>query len=193
MQSVAARPAVAAVGTRAQRSNVPGLSTRAYITHFVKRRGSRLYVAGKPFRFTGGNTEWLGLENYGPNHSTSIPLGSERYPTHFEVNDALATLHEMGATVVRAQTLGDTIGCSKCLEPTLGHFNKAAFRHMDWVVADARRYGIKLIGEFSGDANGQKGLAESTDYYCKAEHLSASCGTALYTNPKLIADYLRHM
>jgi hypothetical protein len=189
----ASAASVAAVGARAQRSNVPGLTTSQYMSHFVVRHGSRLYVDGRPFRFTGGNTEWLGLENYGPNASASIPLGSERYPSHFEIDDALATLHEMGATVVRAQTLGDTIGCSKCLEPTLGHFNKVAFRHMDWVVADARRYGIKLIGEFSGDANGSKASSESTDYYCSQEHLSATCGTALYTNPSLLADYVRHM
>jgi hypothetical protein len=183
--------AVAEAGVRAQRSNIAGLSTKAYITHFVTRRGSHLYVDGHPFRFTGGNTEWLGLKNYGPDPSMSIPLGSEAYPTHFEVDDAFATLHEMGATVVRAQTLGDTIGCTKCLEPTLGHFNKVAFRHMDWVIADARRYGIKLIGEFAGDANGYKS-GQSSDFYCRAERV-ASCGTEYYTDPKVIADYERHM
>jgi hypothetical protein len=98
----------------------------------------------------------------------------------------------MGATVVRAQTLGDTIGCALCLEPSLGHFNKTAFRHLDWVIADARRWGIKLIGEFSGDAGGAKSGAQSTDFYCSWEH-AAVCGLDTYTQKNLLHDYERQM
>ena len=54
-------------------------------------------------------------------------MGSERYATPYEINDALATLHEMGASVIRVQTLGDTVGCALCEEPKPGVFNAAAF------------------------------------------------------------------
>lgn len=182
------------IGSLAQRSNVPGLTTRKFMTHFVRRHGSRLYVDGHRFRFSGGNAEWLGLANYGPEASKSIPLGFERFPSHYEIDDAFATLHEMGATVVRVQTLGDSIGCSLCLEPRLGHFSRTAFRHLDWMIADARAWGIKLIGEFSGDDGGADSstLAQSTDFYCRWEH-AAVCGLASFAQRNLRRDYERHM
>lgn len=133
-------------GTASQRTNLPGLSSAQYANAFVTRQGSQLLVAGQPFRFAGANVEYLGMKNYGPVPSTSIPAGSYSYPTQYEVDDALATAHEMGVTVIRAQTLGDTVGCSLCIEPTQGVFNDAAFAHMDVVVVEARKYGIKLIG-----------------------------------------------
>ena len=93
---------------------------------FVQHTGTHLTVAGKPFRYSGPNIEWLGLEAYGP-HDPSGP----RYPSHFEVDDAFATALEMGAKVIRSQTMGDTVGCPQCIEPELGKFNDAAFQSSD--------------------------------------------------------------
>jgi mannan endo-1,4-beta-mannosidase len=67
------------------------------------------------------------------------------------VDDALATAHELGATVVRSQTLGDSVGCAACLEPALGQFNAAAFERTDYALASARRHGVKLIATIVGD------------------------------------------
>ena len=199
-------PALAATpaGVTAQRSNVRGVTPARYANTFVIRHGSKLSVAGKPFRFAGANGEFLGLRNYGPILSVGQSLGSERYPTKFEVDDELATLHEMGATVVRAQTMGDTVGCPLCIEPKLGRFNSRAFAEMDMVVAQARRYGIKIIGEFAGDANGTQPYGPptpgavignaSTDWYCAWRHVSQSdCPTATFEDPRLLSDYERHM
>jgi mannan endo-1,4-beta-mannosidase len=112
----------------------------------VTRVGTRLLLGGRPFRFGGANVEWLGLVGYGP----ADPQGP-RYPSHFEVDDALATAHEMGALVVRAQTLGDSVGCDACLEPSLGTFNDSAFERVDYAIASARRHGLKIIGTIIGD------------------------------------------
>jgi mannan endo-1,4-beta-mannosidase len=192
-------------GTATQRSNVPGLSASRYANAFIRRQGSRLTVAGRSFRFAGANGEFLGLENYGPIPSAGQGSGRERYATEFEIDDELATLHEMGATVVRAQTIGDTVGCALCLEPSLGRFNPRAFHESDLVVAAAHRYGIKLIGEFAGDANGSapfglpkpgaiKGLDQSTEWYCVWHHVSVpACPTATFEDPRILADYRRHM
>ncbi len=190
-------------GGAAQRSNVPGLSSAQYVNSFVVRDGARMSVAGRPFHFSGANAEDLGLENYGPNPSTTIPAGSERYATRYEIDDLLATAHEMGATVIRAQTVGDTVGCALCLEPAKGRFNPRAFAELDLVVAEARRYGIKLIGEFDGDANaapppGEPSSAQkspqSHDWYCAWEGISPSdCQAAFFTDPRLIADFEQHV
>ncbi|VWD21258.1 hypothetical protein BLA18112_05370 [Burkholderia lata] len=185
-------PADEIAGTAAQRSNVPGLTPAQYANAFVTRQGSKLMVAGKPFRFSGTNVEYLGLRNYGPAPSVSIPVGSARYPTQYEVDDALATAHEMGATVIRAQTLGDTIGCPQCIEPSLGVFNDAAFAQMDMVVVEARKFGIKLIGEFDGDANGTGAGNQSHNWYCTWRGI-VDCTTAFFNDPDVIGDYKRHM
>ncbi len=201
LTSPAVSAAAVAAGSAAQRSNVPGLTSAQFVNAFVRRRGARLYVAGRPFRFAGANAESLGLRNYGPILSVGQKLGSERYATKYEVDDVLETLHEMGATVVRAQTIGDTIGCALCLEPSLGHFNARAFRELDMVVAQARLHGIKLIGEFAGDANSTEpwgerpgGLTQSTDWYCVWNHVSqAACPVATFEDPRILRDDKRQM
>jgi mannan endo-1,4-beta-mannosidase len=103
---------------------------------FVTRSGSSLMLGGKPFRFSGPNIYWLGL--------LQTPNGIA-YPGQFEVDDAMATAAEMGATVVRSHTLGDSVGCNLCIEPKLGIFNQQAFQHIDYAIEAARSHNIKLI------------------------------------------------
>ena len=113
---------------------------------FVSRAGTRLVLAGRPFRFGGANIEWLGLQGYGP----ADPLGP-RPPSHYEIDDALATARELGARVVRSQTMGDSVGCDRCLEPTLGHFNQPAFESIDYALKSAREHGLRIIATIVGD------------------------------------------
>ena len=58
---------------------------------------------------------------------------------------------ELGVRVVRSQTMGDSVGCEACLEPSLGHFNASAFEHIDYALLTARRHGIKVIPTIVGD------------------------------------------
>ena len=113
---------------------------------FVQRSGDGLTLAGKPYRFGGANIEWLGLVGYGPTDPTG-----PRFPSQFEIDDALATAKEMGARVVRSQTMGDSVGCSLCLEPSRGKFNQAAFRTIDYALSQARTLGIRVIPTIVGD------------------------------------------
>ncbi len=113
---------------------------------FVTRSGTRLLLDGLPFRFGGANVEWLGLVGYGP----ADPAGP-RYPSHYEIDDALATARELGARVIRSQTMGDSVGCELCIEPSLGTFNPAAFEPIDYALASARRHGLRVIATIVGD------------------------------------------
>jgi hypothetical protein len=113
---------------------------------FVTRSGSELRLAGKPFRFGGTNIEWLGLVGYGP-----ADPAEPHYPSHFEIDDALATAKEMGARVVRSQTMGDSVGCALCLEPSPGRFSTAAFERIDYALRSARNLGIRVIPTIIGD------------------------------------------
>jgi hypothetical protein len=113
---------------------------------FVERSGAALTVARRPFRFGGANVEWLGVAGYGP----ADPTGPH-YPTNFEIDDALATAREMGARVVRSQTMGDSVGCALCLEPAPGRFNPRAFERIDYALRSARRHGLKIVPTIVGD------------------------------------------
>jgi len=113
---------------------------------FVTRSGPRLAVAGRPFRFGGANIEWLGVAGYGP-----FDPNGPHPPSHYEIDDAMATAKEMGVKVVRSQTMGDSVGCDQCIEPTLGHFNQDAFERIDYALKSARAHGIKIIPTIVGD------------------------------------------
>jgi hypothetical protein len=113
---------------------------------FVTRSGTQLVLQGRPFRFGGANIEWLGLTGYGP----ADPAGPH-YPSHFEIDDALSTARELGANVVRSQTMGDSVGCPVCIEPELGTFNPAAFERIDYALRSAGARGIKIIPTIVGD------------------------------------------
>jgi mannan endo-1,4-beta-mannosidase len=122
------------------------LSVGSAADSFVARSGATLTLDGKPFRFGGANIEWLGLVGYGP-FATDGP----RLPSHYEIDDALATARELGARVVRSQTMGDSVGCADCIEPALGRFNDAAFERIDYALAAARKTGIRIIPTLVGD------------------------------------------
>ena len=114
--------------------------------NFVKKSGTQLTLNGQRFRYSGPNVEWLGLEGYGPHD----PIGP-RYPSRFEIDDVFGTAAEMGARVLRSQTMGDTVGCASCIEPEEGKFNEAAFQASDYALLVARQRGMKLIITLVGD------------------------------------------
>jgi mannan endo-1,4-beta-mannosidase len=146
---------------------------------FVTRSGSSLVLRGNTFRFSGPNIYWLGLLQT-PNGIT--------YPSQFEVDDAMATAAEMGATVVRSHTLGASVGCGLCIEPKLGTFNQQAFQHIDYAIQAARSHNIKLIIP----------LTDNWDYYSGGKATfttwrNFSDEHQFYTNPQVIADFEQYI
>ena len=151
---------------------------------FVQRDGTRLTLGGETFRYSGANIEWLGLEGYGP----MDPVGP-RYPTHFEVDDALDTAKMMGARVVRSQTLGDSIGCPQCIEPKLGEFNPEAFKQIDYVLKGAHDRGLRLIFTLVGDCS-DCALSGTGEYF---KEKGAAGESAFFTDPEIIARFEKHI
>jgi mannan endo-1,4-beta-mannosidase len=157
---------------------------------FVQQSGTQLTLSGAPFRFGGANIEWLGLSGYGP----SDPQGP-RYPSTHEVDDALDTALELGATVVRSQTLADSVGCTLCLEPEPGMFNEAAFRHVDYALAAARARGIRLIPTLVGDdaRDGGGGCVYLAWNQVDVPGCSLSSMAPFYTDEGVIAGVEQHI
>ena len=124
---------------------------------FVTRVGKTLPLAGKPFRFGGANIEWLGLAGYGP----ADPAGPH-YPSHFEIDDALATAKEMGARVVRSQTMGDSVGCDLCLEPELGTSTRPRSSAIDYALRARATAGSRSSRRSSATTRVRAARAAST-------------------------------
>jgi hypothetical protein len=144
--AAAAAPVLLGSGGRPAATASPQLTPQQFASSFVTRSGTRLLVGGRPFRFGGANVEWLGVAGYGP----FDPRGP-RLPSHYEIDDAMATAKELGARVVRSQTMGDSVGCAVCIEPARGQFNAAAFERIDYALKSAREHGMKVIPTIVGD------------------------------------------
>jgi hypothetical protein len=156
----------------------PSVATSAGVQGFVKRIGSQLVLNGQPFRFSGPNIYWLGL--------AEVP--SLSYPSQFQVDDALATAALMGATVVRAHSLGFSTGCSLCIEPTLGHFNEIALQHVDFALKTARDHGLRLILPLTDNSHyGAGGKRDFTDWRGIADESN------FYSNPTVINDFKEYI
>ena len=114
-------------------------SATATASSFVTRSGSQLQLDGRPWRVTGVNMYWLGLDE------NVTDASGPTYPTHAAVDNGFAAAASVHAGLVRATTLGVSVGSPRSLEPTLGTFNNAAFASIDYAVYDARRYGMRLM------------------------------------------------
>ena len=162
----------------------PAVAQILHNDEFVKRDGTRLTLGGETFRFSGPNIEWLGVEAYGPLDSMG-----PRYPSHFEVDDAMDTARAMGARVIRSQTLGDSVGCNLCIEPRPGEFNPEAFRHIDYAIKSAHDHGLRLIFTLVGDC-ADCAMSGAGEYF-------KDRGTAgfrdFFTDPVIIARFEKHI
>lgn len=143
---------------------------------FVQREGSRLTLDGAPFRFSGTNVYWLGLDD-----NVRDAAGQPTVPSRFRIDDAFRAAQAGGGTVVR--TWGGLVGCARCIQPRPGEFQDAAFDSLDYAVASAARHGQRLV----------IALVDNWDYY----HGSKLTWTgwrglpesAFFSDPRVIADY----
>ena len=146
-------------------------------TGFVTRSGTNLLVNGSRFRFAGANIYWLGLDD-----------GAQTYPTPFRIDDALTTANEMGLTVVRSHSLGISVGCNLCVEPSLGAFNPVAFQHIDDAIQAVRAHGLKLIIPLTDNYHFYHGGKHTfTDWRGIADE------NQFYTNPQVIHDFEQYI
>ncbi|MBA2283923.1 MAG: hypothetical protein H0W02_00420 [Ktedonobacteraceae bacterium] len=132
-------------------------------------------LGNTPFRFSGPNIYWLGMQETDNGNA---------YPSHFRVDDALATAAIMGATVVRSHTLGISVGCTLCVEPRLGVFNSLALQSSDYAIECARTHHIRLIIP----------LVDNWHYYHGGKHTfttwrGLSNEKLFYSDPQVIGDF----
>jgi hypothetical protein len=150
---------------------------------FITVRGDQLFEGDRPFRFISWDIPNLQLIEDNVAFAETNPW---RLPDRFELTDALATVRQMGGTVVRTYVLSvirtnDAPGVPRhVLGP--GKFNEEAFRALDLAVQVANEQGIRLIIPFVDNWVWQGGRGEYAGFRGKTKD-------DFWTDPQLIADF----
>ncbi|PSR99440.1 glycoside hydrolase superfamily [Coniella lustricola] len=167
----------------------------------ITRTGSTLFLGTAQWYAVGPNVYWLGLdENVIPTPSSApfyAPFNAS-YPSKGRVTEIMATVQALGGTMVRAHTLGVSTGNPLSIWPALGEVNEEAFESVDWAVAQARAYGIRLLVP----------LTDNYDYYhggkynflrwagfnlTQTANSSSPLVQQFYTNKTIIASFKEYI
>jgi hypothetical protein len=154
---------------------------------FTGRADTHFTLLGNPERLAGADIAWLGLR-------ADSGTTQARLPTEYEVTDALLTVQALGGTIVRARTLGASVGCGLCLMPTPGHMNDAAFAQIDMVLGHARDRGLKIIIPLAGgpqDCSRPEPYDGSLCAFVRAR--GRQDAAAFFTDPAIRGDFLRYV
>lgn len=170
---------------------------------FVSRSGSLLMLGGQPFRFTGANMYWLALDD-----NIRDSNGQPTYPTGYRIDNALGAASGAGMTVIRAHTLGISVGCPRCVEPARGVFQSSALEAADYAIFKAGTMGLRImipltdqwrwyhggLSVFTG-WRGYTNLGSADDNRVNASNNSQQreSESHFYTDPAVIADFKQYI
>lgn len=170
-----------------------GAASTSTSSRFVTRSGGTLLLDGRAWRFTGVDMYWLGLDD-----NVTDAEGPTR-PTRARIDSGFAGARAAGATVVRAHTLGISVGCGRCLEPSPGVFDDSAFGPIDDAVASARQHGVRLMVPLTDEWNyyhgGKRTFTRWRGYPDDASETAATSPAQrdaeahFYTDPLVIGDF----
>jgi hypothetical protein len=150
---------------------------------FVVARGDRLYDGDEEFRFISFNVPNLHYVEDDMRFENDLPF---RWPTEFEIRDALEAIRQMGGQVVRPYALSvrkadDPEGMPRhVLGP--GEFDEKGFEVLDTLLAVAREKKIRVVIPFVDNWHWWGGVAEYAAFRGKA-------GRLFWKDPQLIADF----
>jgi hypothetical protein len=161
----------------------PPPARAAGFEHFITAREGRLFEGAQPYRFLSFNIPNL---TYTEDDLRFTQVNSFRWPTTYEIDDALGTIKQMGGRVARSYVLSvaktnDPAGMPRhILGP--GQLNEEAMVVLDEVLASANRQGVRLIIPFVDQWNWWGGIAEIAAWRGKKAE-------EFFTDPQVREDY----
>ncbi len=153
------------------------------LRNFITVRGDQLMDGNRPFRFISFNIPNLLIIEDNMPFTTS---NAWCLPDAFELQDALATVHQMGGTVVRTycppvwRSNDPPAECSYVLG--VDKFNEDGFRTFDLALKLANENGVRLIIPLANNWKWQGGRGEYAGFRGKT-------ADDFWTDPQLIADF----
>jgi hypothetical protein len=152
---------------------------------FITVKGDQLMEGGKPFRFISFNIPNL---TYTEDDMRFEQLSGFRLPTAYEIDDALATIQQMGGRVARTYVLSirktnDAPGIPRHLL-ALDKFDETSMVVLDQALESANRHGVRLIIPFIDFASWWGGITEFAAWRGKSK-------SEFFTDPQVKEDYKR--
>jgi hypothetical protein len=160
-------------------------NVHAQFSDFITRRGDKLLDGNQEFRFISFNTPNLHyIEDYLPFRGTN----PWRLPDEFEIDDALATIKQLGGKATRLYVLSvrradDNPGIRRHIDGP-GLFNVDAFETLDKVLEEANKIGVRVIIPFVDNWKWWGGVAEYSAFRGKTRN-------EFWTDPQLKSDFKR--
>ncbi len=158
-------------------------NSTAGFQHFITADGDKLMDGSREYRFISCNIPNLHYVEDNMQFEETIPF---RFPTEFEIRDALLSIQQMGGQVVRIYTLSvrrqdDPENMPRHVVAP-GEFNEEGFVALDKCLQVANELGIRLIIPFVDNWSWWGGRAEYAAFRDKQ-------ADDFWTNPEIIADF----
>ncbi|KAI3464261.1 hypothetical protein Pfo_020924 [Paulownia fortunei] len=144
---------------------------------FVRTRDSHFVLHGSPFLFNGFNAYWM-------MHVASDP--NERY----KVSEVFREASTAGLTVCRTWAFSD--GGDRALQISPGTYDERVFQGLDFVISEAKKYGIRLILSFVNNYNDFGGKQQYAQWARNAG-VKINGDDDFYTHPVLRSYYKNHI
>ncbi|KAI3488856.1 hypothetical protein L1887_47018 [Cichorium endivia] len=144
---------------------------------FVRTRGPNFVLNGSPFLFNGFNAYWM------MNIATDP---SER----IKVTQVFQDAANAGLSVCRTWAFAD--GGDKALQISPGAYDERVFQGLDFVVAEARKYGLRLILSFINNYKDFGGRPQYVDW-ARSAGVQINNDDDFYTNPIVKEYYKNHV
>lgn len=145
---------------------------------FVRTRGAHFVLNGSPFLFNGFNSYWL-------MHVAAEP--TERY----KVSEVFKEASAAGLSVCRTWAFSD--GGDAALQISPGVYDERVLQGLDFVVSEARKYGIRLILSFVNNYKDFGGRSQYAQWAKNAGIQNINSEDDFYTHPVLKDYYKNHV
>lgn len=144
---------------------------------FVQTTGTQFVVNGFPFYVNGFNTYWLMLLAVDPS-------------TKSKVSEVFQQAASVGLTVGRTWAFND--GGWRALQKSPGVYDEDVFQALDFVISEARNYGIRLILSLSNNWDAFGGKSQYLQWGNSAG-LDLSSEDAFFSHATLKAYFKNHV
>ncbi|KAF5181203.1 Mannan endo-1,4-beta-mannosidase [Thalictrum thalictroides] len=144
---------------------------------FIRTRGLQFMLNGSPYYANGFNAYWLMYVASDPSQRNKISSAFQEASRH-------------GLTVARTWAFSDA--GYKPLQYSPGSYNEDMFKGLDFVVAEAKKYGIKLILSFVNNYENLGGKKQYVDW-ARNQGQYISSEDDFFRNPVVRGYYKNHV
>lgn len=145
---------------------------------FVKTRGVQLVVNGSPYYANGFNAYWLMYVASDPSQRNKVSSAFQEASNH-------------GLNIARTWAFSDG-GGYKPLQYSPGSYNEEMFQGLDFAIAEARKYGMKMVLSLVNNYENMGGKKQYVEW-ARSQGQSINSEDDFFTNPVVKGYYKNHI